>query len=43
MCNLIKSLLDDEIVNSNIVMEKLPINQIINFLTLPVSINKVLL
>lgn len=43
MCNVIKSLLDDEIVNPNIVMEKLPINQIIKFLTLPVSINNVLL
>lgn len=37
MCNLIKSLFDNEIVNPNIIIEKLPINQIINFLTSPVS------
>lgn len=38
MCNLIKSLLDGKIVDSNTVMEKLPMSQVINLSTLSVSI-----
>ncbi|VVC41563.1 Hypothetical protein CINCED_3A002699 [Cinara cedri] len=35
MCNLIKSLFVDEIVDPNLIMEKLPIDRIIYFLTSP--------
>lgn len=41
MCNVIKGLLDDEIVNPNIIIEKLPMCQLIN-VSSPVSINLVL-
>lgn len=39
MCNLIKALLDNEIVNPNIIIEKLPICRLMNVLTSPVSID----
>lgn len=38
MCNLIKKLLDDEIISSNLILEKLPMNKLMNLLTSPVSI-----
>jgi len=38
MCNVIKKLLDDEIVNPNIIIEKLPMCQLIN-VSSPVSVN----
>lgn len=38
MCKLIKVLLDDKIINSNIIMEKLPLHQLMNSLTSAVSI-----
>lgn len=39
MCNFIKTLIDDEIVNPSIIMEKLPIDRLMNLLTSPVSID----
>lgn len=38
MCNLIKALLDREIVKPDIIIEKLPMNQLMNLVTSPVSI-----
>lgn len=38
MCKVIKGLLDDGIVNPNIILEKLPMCQLIN-VSSPVSIN----
>lgn len=38
MCNLIKALLDSEIVKPDIIIEKLPMNQLMNLVTSPVSI-----
>lgn len=38
MCNVIKGLLDDEIVNPNIIIEKCPMRQLID-VSLPVSTN----
>lgn len=40
MCNVIKALLDDEVVNPNIIIEKLPMSQLMNVLSSPVSINQ---
>lgn len=39
MCNLIKALLDDEIVKPEIIIEKLPMNRLMNLVTSPVSIH----
>lgn len=43
MCNLIKTLFDNDIVNSNIIMEKLPLNRLMILSNSPVSIEHLII